>query len=226
MVLTMAESTGSPALTIWPKSGSPPSAKTDDECAAAAQKPTGRVLTTSAEVEAGRGCESGHWRPHSLTGFEPTSHRKPAYAAHTPSCMVETVIVMPARFPPTESRAALLYSLYFVFPMYQKAKYSRRAYSSLSPFFSLSSRWNFVFRNTRTATFQTNANSKKLDTMSAIVDTNWLIIPPDFFGSSGSGFFLNGPKAADETASTRANVRMTWCFRERSAITRLDVGRL
>lgn len=46
MVLTRAEKTGSPALTIWPKVTEPAlRARTDDECAAAEQKATGSIAT-------------------------------------------------------------------------------------------------------------------------------------------------------------------------------------
>ena len=74
-MLTIALMTGSPALTIWPKSGSPPRANTDEECAAAAQKPTGTVLMMSSFVDLGSACLSGAWKPQSLTGFKPMTHK-------------------------------------------------------------------------------------------------------------------------------------------------------
>merc|ERR1712091_421028 len=72
----------------------------------------------SDAVDFGSDCLSGAWRPQSLTGLRPMSQRMSAYAAQTPSCIVDTVMVMPAVLPPTASSAPLLYSLYFVLPAY------------------------------------------------------------------------------------------------------------
>ena len=43
------------------------------------------------------------------------------------------VMVMPAVFPPTALRDAVLYSLYFMFPAYQNTKNKRRATESGAP---------------------------------------------------------------------------------------------
>ena len=97
---------------------SPPSAKTDALCAAAAQKPTGMVLRMSVNLVPGSFWRSGVWRPQSLMGLKLSTQSTIAYAAQTPSCIVDTVMVMPAVLPPTASSAPLLYSLYFVLPAY------------------------------------------------------------------------------------------------------------
>merc|ERR1719258_568552 len=51
---------------------------------------------------------SGICRPHSLIGFILLSQRRPAYSVHTPSCMVETVMVRPPYLPPTAASASVL----------------------------------------------------------------------------------------------------------------------
>ena len=63
-MLTSAEKTGSPALTIWPNETEPAfSASTDAECAAAEQKATGSILTRSEAVIFGGACFVGAAKP-------------------------------------------------------------------------------------------------------------------------------------------------------------------
>jgi len=111
MVLTSADMTGSPALTIWPNSGSAPRQKTPAECAAAEHTPTGRVAMTSDAVILGIVIFSGVCRPQSLIGLRRMNHRTSAYSVQTASCIVETVIVKPPYLPPTAVRAIVLYWL-------------------------------------------------------------------------------------------------------------------
>ena len=111
MVLTRADITGSPALTICPKSGSAPRQKTPAECAAAEQKPTGIVAMRSAPVILGNFIDSGSCRPQSLIGLMRMSQRRSAYTVQTPSCIVDTVIVRPPCLPPAAVSAIVLYWL-------------------------------------------------------------------------------------------------------------------
>ena len=63
-MLTSAEKTGSPALTIWPNETEPAfSASTDAECAAAEQKATGIILKRSLALILGVFCRVGATRP-------------------------------------------------------------------------------------------------------------------------------------------------------------------
>ena len=103
--------TGSPALTIWPKSGSAPRQKTPAECAAAEQNPTGAVSMRSLMESLGKVILSGSWRPQILIGLIRMIQRRSAYRVHTPSCIVDTVMVRPPYLPPTAVSAIVLYWL-------------------------------------------------------------------------------------------------------------------
>ena len=54
---------------------------------------------------------SGVCSPHSLIGLTETTHSTSAYSVHTPSCIVDTVIVSPPVLPPTAESAIVLYWL-------------------------------------------------------------------------------------------------------------------
>mmetsp|Transcript_28458 Transcript_28458/g.48359 ORF Transcript_28458/g.48359 Transcript_28458/m.48359 type:complete len:114 (+) Transcript_28458:556-897(+) len=78
-------------------------------------------------------CLSGACNPNNLAGFNLMAQTIIAYTAHTPSCMVATVMVNPLVLPPTAFNAAVLYSLYFIFPAYQNTKNRIRATESGAP---------------------------------------------------------------------------------------------
>ena len=115
---------------ICPNNGSPPKANTVAACAPAAQNASGMLLIKSAFVTCGTSCLTGICNPNNLAGFSFIAHVIMAYTRHIPSCIVATVMVKPEVLPPTAVRAAVLYSLYFIFPAYQNTKKRRRATES------------------------------------------------------------------------------------------------